>query len=608
MAIETNTDSASKYQCVIEYRHPHEQGYSLGIAGNYCRDEFTLEVVSIESMASDVLEFILAYPSSGHYIEFIGRITGITRLPDSCLLNIRIKENQNSILQLIENLLSCKPELIPIAEVPEAIAVENSDHIPLQSTIKLPEKSETETELTNTVCSTKDNSLSCSRKAKKRRSFIPLLTSLVIAGLFAKLIFSEQIIAYTNSLLYKESRPPIKKINAPSINIIDVLEPIESRHLVTNPANQSISSFKGQPLIKNTNAKNTGNLKKASSKFKALSETNKISAASGSDTKSMNISVHSTNKKVQAIFSGKSSPETLISDDKQLPKPVKTPEIKVPAKPSLKDRKEVTEPGTVKRIIIAKNTAELKAPVKIPARDLPAIAKKPAELKQETSIMPTSKLQDAVISEPITIPDSIKEIAEPEINRDEINEITKPKTSSVVVFDDHFNDNRSNWKLFSTAMASAQIADGKLILENRRMSGVHIIIHPEEFPHDKDFTIEVSLTPHSTLPTSYYGVLIGARDTLSYYSSMINSDGEFAISQKLNGVIQKLASGKIKRLNSFDTIKLSKRDDNLRFSLNGALIYEIKGVKFYGSNIGFILYDKAIILIDRIRSEITTTD
>lgn len=186
--------------------------------------------------------------------------------------------------------------------------------------------------------------------------------------------------------------------------------------------------------------------------------------------------------------------------------------------------------------------------------------------------------------------------------------ILNPLDKNYVSYEDLFDDNSNNWDIFDLEDASATIATGFYRIENKKDDNKLIILHFDQFPHDRDFIIEVFINAASISNDHFYGFVFGARDALDNYSFQINNNGRYSVTKNHGGSSQELTGGQINSLpsdnNSLVSLKIAKLDNNMFFYINDNYVNKVSNLTFSGNQIGFVLEGSSVIAIDRTRSHI----
>lgn len=178
-----------------------------------------------------------------------------------------------------------------------------------------------------------------------------------------------------------------------------------------------------------------------------------------------------------------------------------------------------------------------------------------------------------------------------------------PYTSAPsVVYDEQFNNNKNNWNIFDTMMATALIKDGKYYIDNKRKFGRHMVLFNYFFSHKLDFSLEAAINKERGPENSAYGVVFAVRNSRNNHVFQIIGTNKYSIGRYVNGDFQEIAGGKIGETvinrGSANVLKLAKQGNDIHFLINNHYLDRVSGVPLHGKKTGFILDGKTKISID----------
>jgi outer membrane protein OmpA-like peptidoglycan-associated protein len=173
-----------------------------------------------------------------------------------------------------------------------------------------------------------------------------------------------------------------------------------------------------------------------------------------------------------------------------------------------------------------------------------------------------------------------------------------------MLLDDQFNDNTNTWPIYETKEYDCLIKNGSYNIANRN-SGMTFVCTPGAFNPALDFEIETKIT---FLSGSTYGFgictndLRFTKDNKSYYFT-ISKSGYYRLSSYSSGsetVYQEWeeSSAIKKEANSTNTLKIKKTANKSTFFINDKLIHSLTDISFWGTEVGFIVYDTISIHAD----------
>lgn len=171
-------------------------------------------------------------------------------------------------------------------------------------------------------------------------------------------------------------------------------------------------------------------------------------------------------------------------------------------------------------------------------------------------------------------------------------------------FHDNFNDNSKNWLEANEQGIISSISDGKYQIQHTNESGAalfwnyNVNINPEE-----DFDISAIVKQIEGREDYGYGLTWGGKDGSNFFSFTISSNGSINIYKFDHGQLIDILpmqehGGLVKQLGFNNKLKISKRENNISFFVNGAYIYSYAFEDFFGSTFGFVLNSNMTVIAD----------
>jgi len=178
-------------------------------------------------------------------------------------------------------------------------------------------------------------------------------------------------------------------------------------------------------------------------------------------------------------------------------------------------------------------------------------------------------------------------------------------------FSDQFNNNSNAWDETNDDKIGYKITNGKYYLEHKRTSKGYSTYDDVYVDTAKDFEIETKLDKISGVTNYSYGLLWGKNGNNSF-RFYISSGGYYKIVRNVDSkeqVIKKWTkSSYLKKGNgSSNTLKVKKENDKYKFYANGYYLTESDYEPFYGSDMGFVLFNKQKIAVDYLRVKYLNT-
>ena len=179
-----------------------------------------------------------------------------------------------------------------------------------------------------------------------------------------------------------------------------------------------------------------------------------------------------------------------------------------------------------------------------------------------------------------------------------------PNSETPVFFEDQFDNNKNNWDIVNTAALSAQIRNGKYLIENRTKDSALAVFCRSGIKHGSRYILDVSMSAVAGAGKYSYGLAWGSHEDLKYYAFQITDKGTYFIEMVYKGRSRKLSYGNLKDniINQGGVNNLRVVQDNgiTRFYINGKVVDEIKAMLSYGDNVGFVAEGRSKISVDAI--------
>lgn len=178
--------------------------------------------------------------------------------------------------------------------------------------------------------------------------------------------------------------------------------------------------------------------------------------------------------------------------------------------------------------------------------------------------------------------------------------VEKPK-SSMVLFEEHFNNNNRRWLEFSNKDAQFSVVDNGYVLESKT-GGWWFTFKRVDINQDEDFKIECSLKKVEGVDNFAYGLMWGIKDDKNYYHFVIMGEGKFAVAKVREGIFTDIipwaTPNSINRHNSTNKLTIEKKGGQIHFFINDSFVGKIQFEPFFGTGIGFSIWNKQKIIFD----------
>ncbi|MCH3885144.1 caspase family protein [Tenacibaculum aquimarinum] len=177
---------------------------------------------------------------------------------------------------------------------------------------------------------------------------------------------------------------------------------------------------------------------------------------------------------------------------------------------------------------------------------------------------------------------------------------------------DNFTNNNNGWILNSTDNYSAEINNGKFVLD-RKIKGGIFFKNEIDLNTQKDFILETSFTKQTGASNLTYGLTFGRKNSANEYSFFLSNTGQYLYrkyeNNKYSAIIPWTQADVIKtNLYQENVIKIVKSNQLLRFYINNVYVNEFPFEGFFGNKIGFTVYDKQKIAVNYFRVKYQTTN
>lgn len=168
-------------------------------------------------------------------------------------------------------------------------------------------------------------------------------------------------------------------------------------------------------------------------------------------------------------------------------------------------------------------------------------------------------------------------------------------TSKTILFDG-FTNNKNNWSTTNSSSADVYVANGNLTINHKRSSGGWAPTIYKYINTSRDFSITAQFKKVNGVQNNGYGLVFGRKDNDNENKFFITSGGSFIVSKEENGSRTYLKnwtkSSAIKTgIGQLNSLKIEKKGNTVKYYINGTWVYTNYSPKFYGSRVGFIVYD-----------------
>ncbi|MDF2456515.1 MAG: yiaD [Cytophagaceae bacterium] len=177
-----------------------------------------------------------------------------------------------------------------------------------------------------------------------------------------------------------------------------------------------------------------------------------------------------------------------------------------------------------------------------------------------------------------------------------------------VLIKEEFNDNSNDWPIEESQKYDCAIKDGFYAIKEKSRDGTTFVCVPSSFDPDKDFEIEAKITFKAG---STYGFGLCTKDVR--YTKITN-EHYFTISQsgyfRLNTYLTdkgdiihqewKTDPSVLQGTDQTNILSIKQTGNKTSFFINGKEVSTLSGISYWGSEVGFVVYDTISVLIDYI--------
>ncbi len=178
----------------------------------------------------------------------------------------------------------------------------------------------------------------------------------------------------------------------------------------------------------------------------------------------------------------------------------------------------------------------------------------------------------------------------------------EPGTQPVVLFEEHFSDNRHGWAVQSRNEVSLAVQDGSYLFQHKINENSWFSTKRIALTDADDFTIECTAAKVDGPDIYGYGLVWGAHDNKNRYYFTITGNGQFAVSKRQDGKLVRLIPwsypNSINKFNARNKLAILKEGDRLRFFINDIYVGGAQYEPQFGNRVGFIVFDRQTIAFD----------
>jgi len=171
-------------------------------------------------------------------------------------------------------------------------------------------------------------------------------------------------------------------------------------------------------------------------------------------------------------------------------------------------------------------------------------------------------------------------------------------------FYDNFDNNTNAWKEIDDDEAGAKIQSGFFIIHNKLTNSIYRFWRTFYFDDKQDFTVKARLKQIAGPENYGYGIMWCSGGWENSYNYEISSSGYYRIYYYVDKVKYDIktwtASSNINVLGTYNILSVEKKDTKLNFYINDSLVYNCSYLNKLGNNVGFVLGQNIVSMVDYI--------
>ncbi len=170
----------------------------------------------------------------------------------------------------------------------------------------------------------------------------------------------------------------------------------------------------------------------------------------------------------------------------------------------------------------------------------------------------------------------------------------------MLIFEEHFQDNRHKWPTKDTEDCCLAIEDNYYTFEHRRSGNSSWLVWKslEYFYDQSEFHIHVVLEHMTSNLNHGFGLTWGLSDTKNFFQFLISKNGYYKISQReknqTNHFVDWKTCKKIRYV-GLNVLEMRRRGERINFYINSTIVETLSAsslTQVFGRNLGLIVYGK----------------
>jgi hypothetical protein len=172
-----------------------------------------------------------------------------------------------------------------------------------------------------------------------------------------------------------------------------------------------------------------------------------------------------------------------------------------------------------------------------------------------------------------------------------------------MLLEETFADNRNGWELSGLLNASAEIADGAMIVRSRSGAEGAFFTLPIPLSDSSDFDLTLALRQLSGPANMGYGLCWGARDDYQEFSVLLaSSNRQYTILQMSRGRFTEVKRWTESELleggSKQDVLTVRRRGGQMHYLINGSPVFVARYTMPRGNRAGIVVYGASKLEVD----------
>ncbi|MCF8374365.1 MAG: hypothetical protein K9H64_22270 [Bacteroidales bacterium] len=179
-----------------------------------------------------------------------------------------------------------------------------------------------------------------------------------------------------------------------------------------------------------------------------------------------------------------------------------------------------------------------------------------------------------------------------------------------IVLNESFKNNQHKWADYNTTFRMAKVWKNKYLLVTRKNKIGLLTDIDIPLDQNSDFSIVANIAKIGGFDGDGYGLCWGKKDKDNCFTFTISGKGVYEIGKWEYGKWQYISRRESRAINKWDAgnkVEINKKGSRILFLINDSLVENLPFEGFYGSRIGFVVYNKMRVEISDLLVKGTST-